>query len=133
MKNLFVYGIIICLFSSCLEKTDPKKLTNTKWELIELPGLTLPATTKATLFFADSLKISGKSFCNSYGGKVEVKDQKIVLKDIISTRMFCQETDAAERAYVQAINQVTDAKINENELQLLNGDKKLLVFKKLAN
>ena len=47
--------------------------------------------------------------------------------------MFCQETDAAERAYVQAINQVTDAKINENELQLLNGDKKLLVFKKLAN
>lgn len=133
MKNLFVYGIIICLFSSCLEKNDPKKLTNTKWELIELPGLTLPATTKATLFFADSLKISGKSFCNSYGGKVEVKDQKIVLKDIISTRMFCQETDAAERAYVQAINQVTDAKINENELQLLNGDKKLLVFKKLAN
>ena len=96
MKNLFVYGIIICLFSSCLEKNDPKKLTNTKWELIELPGLTLPATTKATLFFADSLKISGKSFCNSYGGKVEVKDQKIVLKDIISTRMFCQETDAAE-------------------------------------
>jgi len=133
MKNLFVYGIIICLFSSCLEKNDPKKLTNTKWELIELPGLALPATTKATLFFADSLKISGKSFCNSYGGKVEVKDQKIVLKDIISTRMFCQETDAAERAYVQAINQVTDAKINENELQLLNGDKKLLVFKKLAN
>ncbi|MDY0905720.1 META domain-containing protein [Pedobacter sp. CFBP9032] len=133
MKNLFVYGIIICLFSSCLEKNDPKKLTNTKWELIELPGLTLPATTKATLFFADSLKISGKSFCNSYGGKVEVKDQKIALKDIISTRMFCQETDAAERAYVQAINQVTDAKINENELQLLNGDKKLLVFKKLAN
>lgn len=133
MKNLFVYGIIICLFSSCLEKNDPKKLTNTKWELIELTGLTLPATTKATLFFADSLKISGKSFCNSYGGKVEVKDQKIVLKDIISTRMFCQETDAAERAYVQAINQVTDAKINENELQLLNGDKKLLVFKKLAN
>lgn len=133
MKNLFVYGIIICLFSSCLENNDPKKLTNTKWELIELPGLTLPATTKATLFFADSLKISGKSFCNSYGGKVEVKDQKIVLKDIISTRMFCQETDAAERAYVQAINQVTDAKINENELQLLNGDKKLLVFKKLAN
>lgn len=133
MKNLFVYGIIICLFSSCLEKNDLKKLTNTKWELIELPGLTLPATTKATLFFADSLKISGKSFCNSYGGKVEVKDQKIALKDIISTRMFCQETDAAERAYVQAINQVTDAKINENELQLLNGDKKLLVFKKLAN
>ncbi len=131
MKNLFFCAIILCLFSACLEKIDPKKLKETKWELTELPGLTLPATTKATLVFGDSLNISGKSFCNSYGGKAEIKDQKIILKDVISTRMFCQETDAAERAYMQAINQVTDAKILTEELQLWNADKKLLVFKKV--
>lgn len=131
MKNLLICGVILCLFSACLEKNDPKKLTNTKWELTELPGLTLPPSAKATLIFGDSLKVSGKSFCNSYGGKIEAKEQKISLKDIFSTRMFCQETDAAERAYMQAINQVTGAKITDHELQLLNGDKKILVFKKL--
>jgi heat shock protein HslJ len=132
MKNLFTLAIIIGLFSACKEKIDIKKLENTKWELTELPGLTLPSTTKATLVFADSLKISGKSFCNSYGGKLELKEQKISLKDVISTRMFCQETDAAERAYMQAINQVTGAKTAEGELRLLNGDKTLLIFKKVA-
>ncbi|RZJ78289.1 MAG: META domain-containing protein, partial [Flavobacterium sp.] len=55
-------------FGNILEKLDPASFTNTKWELTELPGLKLPATTKATLNFGDSLKVSGKSFCNSYGG-----------------------------------------------------------------
>ncbi|GGE43831.1 heat shock protein HslJ [Pedobacter psychrotolerans] len=130
MKNLLLLGIIICLFSGCLEKDDPKKLAHTKWELTELPGLTLPANAKATLNFGDSLAVNGKSFCNSYGGKVEIVDRKIKLKDIISTRMFCQETDAAERAYVQAINQVNKAKVTEEKLILLNDEKVLLIFKK---
>ncbi|MCX2431278.1 MULTISPECIES: META domain-containing protein [unclassified Pedobacter] len=130
MKNLFILGISLCLFSACLEKNDPKKLAHTKWELTELPGLTLPANAKATLNFGDSLKVSGKSFCNSYGGKIEKADRRIKLQDVISTRMFCQETDAAERAYVQAINQVNQAKVTDGKLTLLNDEKVLLVFKK---
>lgn len=130
MKNLFILGITICLFSACLEKNAAKKLEHTQWELTELPGLTLPAGAKATLNFGDSLKVSGKSFCNSYGGRIEITDHKLSLKDIFSTRMFCQETDAAERAYIQAINQVNEVKVTDGKLTLLNGKKMLLVFKK---
>jgi len=130
MKNLFVCAIVICLFSSCLEKLDEKKLAQTKWELTELPGLTLPSSAKATLNFGDSLKVSGKSFCNSYGGQAEITDDKISLKNLFSTKMFCQDTDAAERNYLQAINQVNTAKIEGNNLILLNGTQKLLIFKK---
>ncbi|KQN32594.1 hypothetical protein ASE92_18550 [Pedobacter sp. Leaf41] len=114
-----------------MEKFDQNKLTQTKWELTELPGLTLPTTTKATLNFGDSLKVTGKSFCNNYGGKAEVVDNKIMLKNLFSTKMFCQETDAAERAYLQAINQVNAAKIENNQLTLSNGTQKLLVFSKI--
>ncbi|RZK19465.1 MAG: META domain-containing protein [Pedobacter sp.] len=131
MKNLIICGLLLCLFSSCLEKIDQKKLAQTKWELIELPGLTLPTTAKATLNFGDSLKVSGKSFCNSYGGQGEIVDNKIALKNLFSTKMFCQETDAPERAYLQAINQVNTAKIEGNQLFLSQGDKKLLIFKKV--
>lgn len=131
MKNLFICGLVLCLFSSCLEKIDQNKLARTKWELTELSGLTLPASAKATLNFGDSLKVSGKSFCNSYGGQGEIVDNKLALKNLFSTKMFCQDTDAAERAYLQAINQVNAAKIEGNQLVLSNGTQKLLVFKKL--
>lgn len=131
MKNLIICGLIVCFFSACLEKTDPKKLSNTKWELTELTGASLPASAKATLNFGDSLKVSGKSFCNSYGGIVETTGDKIALKNIFSTKMFCQETSAAENSYLQALNQVNAAKLQDNELQLFNNEQKLLVFKKV--
>jgi heat shock protein HslJ len=130
MKNLIYCGILILLFSSCKEKLDPESFTNTKWELTTLPGLTLPSTAKATLNFADSLKISGKSFCNNYGGQAEIADRTITVKNVFSTKMFCQETDAAERAYLHALNQVNGAKIADNKLHLLNGDKTIMVFTK---
>ncbi|WP_412467731.1 META domain-containing protein [Pedobacter sp. KLB.chiD] len=130
MKNLIYCGIILLLLSACKEKLDPSSFTNTKWELTSLPGLTLPSTAKATLNFADSLKISGKSFCNSYGGQAAIADNKITVKNVFSTKMFCQETDAAERAYLHALNQVNSAKITDNKLHLLNGDKTLMVFTK---
>ncbi|MGM9477397.1 META domain-containing protein [Pedobacter sp. GSP4] len=130
MKNFIVCGLMILLFASCKEKLDPASFTNTKWELTELPGLSLPQSAKATLNFADSLKISGKSFCNNYGGRAEIADNKISVKDVFGTRMFCQETDAAERSYLHALNQVNGAKLADNKLYLLNGDKTLLVFTK---
>lgn len=130
MKQLFIFGLLICLFSSCLEKINPDELKNTKWELTELPGLTLPTTAKATLNFADSLKVTGKSFCNNYGGQAEIADNKIIVKNVFGTRMFCQETDAAERFYLQTLNQVNAAKIADGKLILLNGDKTILIFKK---
>ncbi|NMN35441.1 META domain-containing protein [Pedobacter sp. SG918] len=130
MKHLIFCGMLILLLSSCKEKLDPASFNNTKWELSELPGLTLPSSAKATLNFADSLKISGKSFCNNYVGKGEIADNKITVKNVFGTKMFCQETDAAERAYLHALNQVNSAKITDNKLYLLNGDKTLLVFTK---
>jgi len=130
MKHLILCGMLILLLASCKEKLDPASFNNTKWELTELPGLTLPSSAKATLNFADSLKISGKSFCNGYGGQAEIADNKITLKNVFGTKMFCQETDAAERSYLHALNQVNGAKVKDNKLYLLNGDKTLLIFSK---
>ena len=131
MKNLIICGLVIGLFSACLEKIDPSKLTNTKWELIELPGLKLP-NTKATLNFGEELRISGKSFCNNYGGQAEIADNKIVVKNVFSTKMFCQETEALERAYLTALKETTNAKLENGKLHLLNGAKTVLIFNKIA-
>lgn len=131
MKNLLISFIITCLFSSCLEKINPETLSNTHWELTDLVGKTLPQSAKATLNFGDSLKVNGKSFCNNYGGQVEISKDKVSLKNIFGTKMFCQETSAKEQAFLSALNETNKAKITDNKLYLLNGDQTLLIFTKV--
>ncbi len=131
MKKLLTIILLIGLLTSCREKFDPKTLNNTHWVLQQLPGLILPADTKATLNFASELKISGKSFCNNYGGQVQVQDDKIELKNVFGTKMFCQETAEAESAYLNALSKVNQAKLVNNQLQLFDDNTLLLVFKKV--
>lgn len=131
MKNLFICSVLACLLSSCLEKINPNSIKNTKWELTELTGKTLPQNAKATLNFGDSLKISGKSFCNSYGGQAEVKDNKVSVKNVFSTKMFCQETASEENAFLSALNETDHAKLVNGKLQLLKGEQTLLIFTKV--
>lgn len=139
IRNLLICGLVICLASACSEKINVNKtgsaattaqLENTNWELITLPGTTLPTDAKATLNFGDSLKVNGKSFCNSYGGQATLVAGKLELKNVFSTKMFCQESALAETAYLKALNETTMAKMKEGRLVLLNGTKELLVFKK---
>jgi len=131
MKNLLICSVLLCFLSSCLEKISPETLKNTKWELTEMAGKTMPAAAKATLNFSDSLRINGKSFCNSYGGEIDLKGDQTKLKNVYSTKMFCQETAAAENAYLQALNETDHAKIVNGKLQLLKGEQTLLTFTKI--
>jgi len=131
MRHIIILGIIICLFSSCLEKIDPKSLTNTNWQLTELTGKTLPANAMATLNFAEDLKFSGKSFCNNYGGQAVIENKKVSLKNVFGTKMFCQETASEENAFLSALNETTSAKMVDGKLHLLKGEETILIFTKI--
>ena len=131
MKKLLIFCFLICLLSSCLEKLDPAELKNTTWELTELTGKTLPENAKATLNFGDSLNVTGKSFCNNYGGKAEMSDGKVSLKNIYGTKMMCQKTASEENAFLTALNETDNAKLVDGRLKLFKGEQTLLVFKKV--
>lgn len=130
MKKLIFLSLVVTFFSSCLEKMNTDQIKDTKWQLIEMPGSKLPTNEKATLNFNNNLDMSGKAFCNSYGGKFEVLDNKVSLKNIFSTKMYCQEVAQAETAYLNAFNQTNGAKIVDGKLYLLKDQKTLLVFSK---
>ena len=139
MRNLLIFGLVICLGSACSDKmnsnksgiTNASQLANTKWELTKLTGSTLTTEAKATLQFTDSLTISGKSFCNSYGGQAMMKEGKLAFDKVFSTKMYCQDVADAENAYLKALNESTAAQIKNSTLILSNGAKELLVFKKV--
>jgi len=96
-----------------------------------MPGKTFPADAKATLNFSDSLGVNGKSFCNSYGGKLELKDGQTRIKNVFSTKMFCEATAAAENAFLTALNETDHTEIVNGKLQLLKGEQTLLIFSKI--
>ncbi|KQR70746.1 META domain-containing protein [Pedobacter sp. Leaf176] len=131
MKNLLICGILLCFLSSCFDKFTPETLKNTKWELTEMTGKTLPTSAKATLNFNDSLRVSGKSFCNSYGGELDLKDDQTKLKNVYSTKMFCEATASAENTFLTALNETDHAKIVNGKLQLLKGGQTILIFSKI--
>ncbi|MDN3586304.1 META domain-containing protein [Pedobacter aquatilis] len=131
MKKIIILGVVLCLFSACLEKINLDTLKNTKWELSSITGITLPEHAKATLNFGDSLNVSGKSFCNNYGGQAEIIENKVALKNLFSTKMLCQDIDSSERAYLNALNEINNVKISDGKLQLLKDEKILLIFTKV--
>lgn len=139
MRNLLIFGLVICLGNACSDKLNPNKsamtnasqLANTKWELTKLTDSTLPTDAKATLQFTDSLTISGKSFCNNYGGQALVDNGKLAFDKVFSTKMYCQDVADAENAYLKALNESTMVQVKNNALVLSRGGKDLLVYKKV--
>lgn len=65
------------------------------------------------------------------GGQAVVNNGKLAFDKVFSTKMFCQESAEAETAYLKALNQANMAQIKDSSLVLLNGNKELLVYKKV--
>lgn len=135
MKKLFFISSCLLVFASCTAQFWPNKaLSNTKWELIKMAENTLPNQAKATLNFSKDFKISGKSFCNNYGGNIyttKVSNEKKLFDGIFNTKMLCPDLNEAEQKYLKALGEVTDANISNDTLILKTNGRVILVFKRL--
>lgn len=131
MKKV-VLGLMLVLFlQACAEKIGMESIMNTKWVLTEWPGETMPNTTKkATLDFGADNRVSGKSFCNGFGGSASINGNAIKFSELMGTMMFCEDVGQAEGKYTEGLRNTNAFKIVENKLQLFNGDKLLMVFSK---
>lgn len=131
MKKVLLGLMFILMIQACAEKIGGESITNTKWVLTEWPGQTMPNTTKkATLNFGTADKVSGKSFCNGFGGSVVISANTIKFSELMGTMMFCEDVAQAEGKYTEGLRIANSFKVVGNKLQLLNGDKLLMVFSK---
>ena len=132
MKKLFFGLIIVLSVQACTSKLNMVSISNTKWVLTEWLDQTMPNTTKkATLDFGADNRISGKSFCNVFGGTVTIKNQSIKFSELISTMMYCDDVGEAESKFTEALKKANTFKVVDGKLQLLNEDKLLMVFSKV--
>lgn len=131
MKKLILGFVAVLIMQSCSEKVGIESVANTNWVLTEWPGETMPNTTKkATLNFSANDKVSGKSFCNGFGGTATITGGNIKFNELIGTMMYCEDVGAAEGKYTEGLRNANSFKVVGDKLQLLKDAKVLMVFSK---
>lgn len=133
MKKLVLLFIMAIALQACSEKMGVTNIAGTSWVLTEWPNETMPNTTKkATLAFGADNKVSGKSFCNGFGGTATINGETIKFNELIGTMMFCEDVGQAEGKFTEGLRNANSFKVVNGKLQLLQDGKLLMVFSKGA-
>jgi heat shock protein HslJ len=132
---------LLLLFAACKPSHQirdlvgvPKErpLENTYWVLTELDGKPIATINEAKKIHLQLNPVtktaSGFAGCNQFTGEYSLAGKKLSLKNIASTRMFCEETMTLETRFLQILQEVDEFKIKEHELFLSKGDQQLAKF-----
>ena len=101
-------------------------LYNRQWNLSELTGQAVPASSKANLLFSagEAITVSGNAGCNRMNGKIELSgNNSIKFWPLATTKMACtnDSINQLESKFLTALAQVDSWKITGDELLLNNG------------
>ena len=70
--------------------------------------------------------VAGNSGVNRFNGIVKVQGNKIIIENLASTRMMGSEEEMEyENLFLQTLTGISDYKIKDNNLKIINVDKKL--------
>ena len=133
MKKLFVAALALAAMTACCGGAADATLEGTTWKLSKMEGI--PATAidgesdAFTLVFnaADTM-VAGRTNCNRFFGKYELKGKELELKNLGMTRMACPDMQY-EDAFVKMLDDVDRFEIKGSELTFFDDDKSLAVFK----
>ena len=129
MKKYFAAAALLMMMAACGSAGQDKKLEGTTWKLAKMEAIPAAAVGKEADFFtlqfsaADTL-VSGRTNCNRFFGKYELKGQKLEFENLGMTRMACPEMQY-EDAFVKMLDEVDGYEIKGEELKFYD-DKKLL-------
>ena len=144
MQN-FLYSIAILVMTmSC---KAPQSATDTfqenqkivesidsiKWRLVKIytDSHTISVSTKAFIRMDKSKgSAGGNGSCNSFGSTMKLEGNAISFTNIFSTKIYCDEVQSIENAFLGHLQKVTRYEIKGKTLSLFNGDRLLLEFEK---
>lgn len=97
---------------------------NTQWHLqsISQNGVSTAVSTDITLLFKKN-KFSGNGGCNSYFGRYAMRDNRLAIRDIGATEMYCEKTSKLEMEYLDALKNAKSYSFENGHLVLNFEDK----------
>lgn len=66
-----------------------KPLPGSEWQVRNLNGVAVPASSKASLNFGDDGRLYGRAFCNSFNGRYQLQGDQLGTAALASTMMLC--------------------------------------------
>jgi len=136
MKQLYFICIAILITTmSCKSAKETMKtatpLFNTKWSLkkIYTDGKEETVSTKAFIRFdKEKGSAGGNGSCNSFGSTATINSNEVSIKNIFSTKMYCEEVQQIENKFIGSLEKVTRYEIKDKSLFLYNDKNLLLEF-----
>ena len=134
MKKIFAAAALLLAMTACggsQKKALP--LEGTTWKLAKMEAIPAKAVDAEADFFtlefnaADTM-VAGRTNCNRFFGKYELKGKELELKNLGMTRMACPDMQY-EDAFVKMLDEVDRFEIKGAELTLFDDHKALAVFK----
>lgn len=134
MKKIFAAAALLAAMTACggsQEKALP--LEGTSWKLAKMDAIPAKAITAEADYFtlefnaADTM-VSGRTNCNRFFGKYELKGQKLEFENLGMTRMACPEMQY-EDAFVKMLDDVDRYEIKGSELKLYDDQKVVAEFR----
>lgn len=109
-------------------ENDASQLTVNAWRLTTIDGKKINTDKSFINFDTDKKSVGGNGGCNGFGGNLSVSGSAIKITQIISTRMFCEDTSDAENKFLRNLERATKYKISGGKLVLFAADKIILEF-----
>lgn len=133
MKRMIAaFALLGAMTACCGSQQCALPLEGTTWKLSSMesiPADAIQAEADAfTLLFnaADTL-VTGRTNCNSFFGKYELKEGKLEFGNLGMTRMACPEMEY-EDAFVKMLDEVDGYEISGSSLKLLDEKKVVAEF-----
>ena len=133
MKKYFAAAALLMMMAACGSQKEALPLEGTTWKLAKMEAIPAKAVDAEADFFtlqfsaADTL-VSGRTNCNRFFGRYELKGKKLEFENMGMTRMACPDMQY-EDAFVKMLDEVDRFEIKGAELTLFDDHKALAVFK----
>ena len=133
MKWIFTCIGIVMIVSSC--KTSKQSMSSTiplfdtKWSLKKIydSGKEEAINTKAFIRFdKEKGSAGGNGSCNSFGSTASINGNEVSLKNIFSTKMYCEQVQQIENKFLGSLEKANRYEIKDKSL-FLYSDKDLLL------
>jgi heat shock protein HslJ len=107
-----------------------------KWMLEKVlvdSGMQRISAQRAFIKFDEKNSAGGNAGCNTFGSRISAKGNLITIRDIFSTKMFCEDIQLTEDAFLKQLGKVTRYEIKGKDLCLYQDKTLVLAFREERN
>ncbi len=133
MKKYFAALSLLLAMTACGGAQKGLSLEENTWKLVKMEGIPAEAIAAeadafSLMFEAADTMVAGRTNCNRFFGKYELKGNELEFENLGMTRMACPNMEY-EQLFVEMLDKVNHFEIKNSELMLLDEQKTLATFK----